>query len=785
MPAASSPSVWSNSRPRDGAGLALAMLLTGAAYLPGALGPRDLVYWDDTLYIRNNPQMEDLDGLRRIWFTFESDQYYPLTFSTFWLEVRLWGDWTTGFYLTNVALHLVNVALLYRLARTLGASPAAAFLAAALFGVHPLQVSSVAWVAQRKNTLSTALGLLSVLLLVRWLRGEAGDAGRRRWHFAAVACFAAAALSKTAVATLPISAMLAGRAARPTGDAEAPPAGSRRRELAVVIPMLAVAAVLSAITHMVETPGPAADLALESRVLVAAAAVWFYLAKLAWPADLQAIYPQWNRAATNAALWAALAGLVPLAALLVVAARRLGRTFSWGLLHFAVCLAPILGLVRFDYLRLTPVADHFLYLPLAGAFVSVSVAADRWVPRRGRAAAGAVALLVVAALAWVSAVQTEQWRNGEALWTRTLERNPDCAVAHNNLALLRARDEPGSPEVVEGFRRAVACDPAFTLARINLGQALERAGRVEEALAVFGEAAARDPRDATAQFNLGLALWRAGHRDEALACYRHAIQLRRDYFQAWTNLGTAFLELGQTGDAVKALQTARMLRPSDAATRIGLGQALLAAADLEQALVEFRAAQKLAPRLAAAPMNIGLTLLRRGDVRGALDALRAAVSVDPRDPAAVLNLGALLAQVGQLDAAEPCFRTALELDPRNPQIRANLGALLIQRGQFAAAIEHLTSALSLDPDYVNAVFHLGRAHAGLRQWSDAVDCFRRVTHAAPQDAEAHYQLGLALEQSGAAQDAAEAFEAAIRLQPERDEYRAARQRCASQPASAP
>ena len=181
--------------PRVAAGLLVGLAVV--AHLPGSGGT---FIWDDDAHVTESRAVVDPGGLPTIWFEPGSvPQNYPLTHSSFWLEYRLWGDNPTGYHAVNILLHVASVVVLWRLLAGLGVS--GAWLAAALFAVHPVHVESVAWISERKNVLSGLFALLSTVAWLSWWRAEPGTAGRRWWL--AVGFFAAALFSKTVTVTLP------------------------------------------------------------------------------------------------------------------------------------------------------------------------------------------------------------------------------------------------------------------------------------------------------------------------------------------------------------------------------------------------------------------------------------------------------------------------------------------------------------------------------------------------------------------------------------------------------
>jgi len=339
----------------------LILALAATAYAPALRG--DFV-WDDDDYVTDNPTLTNLDGLRRIWLEFgATPQYYPLVYTTFWIEYHIWQLHPFGYHLTNVLLHMVNALLLWAILRRLAVP--GAWLAAAIFAVHPVHVESVAWITERKNVLSGAFYLSSMLLYLRFAGiGPDRPSGRRRWAYFVLALllFACALLSKSVTCTLPAALVLL--------------LWWRRRRLRAsdLWPLIGwlVVGLLMALTtvwmerHHVGTRYIDWSLSPLDRCLIAGRAVWFYAAKLLWPAKLTFFYPRWH---IDAGLWWQY--LFPLAAVAVIAAlwwlrSRLGKGPLVAVLLFVGTLTPALGFVDVYPMRFSFVADHFQYLASAG-----------------------------------------------------------------------------------------------------------------------------------------------------------------------------------------------------------------------------------------------------------------------------------------------------------------------------------------------------------------------------------------------------------------------------------
>ncbi|HTS19314.1 MAG TPA: glycosyltransferase family 39 protein, partial [Verrucomicrobiae bacterium] len=390
-----------NSWARD---TGLVVLATLVVYLPLAHGG---FLWDDADYLANNPLVTGSGGLWKIWFSTEPKDYYPLTYTVWWLMWRVFGAQPTAYLTLNVLLHAANATLIWRVLRRLEVP--GAWFAAFWFAVHPVNVATVAWVSELKNLLATLFAALTVLWYLRF-----EDEKRRRWHAAAFMAFALALLSKTAVVMLPV--VLLGITCWRT-------AKLNWRAVRLVTPFAALSVVLGLMTiwfqHQRVLEGtPLRDIGLASRVTTAAWAFWFYLWKAVWPVGLMLIYPGWKAGAGSLIAWLPL-----LACAIVVALLWRGHGRWWirmcaaGVGYFAVMLLPVLGFIDQGFYVYSAVADHWQYPALPGLLAlcaALGTVALSGVPSIRRVAG--VALVVgLGCLSWQRAgvyeSGTELWRD--------------------------------------------------------------------------------------------------------------------------------------------------------------------------------------------------------------------------------------------------------------------------------------------------------------------------------------------------------------------------------------
>ena len=332
--------------------LALGVLVV-VCYLPAMLWGGFV--WDDIDFVKSEP-VRDVSGLWQIWFS-PSDiegegHYWPLVYTTFWLEHKLWGFDPTGYHIVNVLLHLTNTLLLWHLVRRLAVP--GAWVVAAVFAAHPLHVESVAWVIERKDVLS---GLFYLSAALAWMRFV--EQPRPRYYVGSLALYAAGLLSKSIVITLPVALLIWHwwQQGRVTST-----------DLLRLVPFFAVGLVLS---FYWSTGTTSFDYSLTERTLIASRALWFYAGNLLWPTNLAVIYPRWDVRVADPLAWGYLIAAVALVVALWCFRPRLGRGPLAGALFFAVTLSPILGFVDYGYMQYAFVADRFQYLAGIGVMAVV------------------------------------------------------------------------------------------------------------------------------------------------------------------------------------------------------------------------------------------------------------------------------------------------------------------------------------------------------------------------------------------------------------------------------
>ena len=795
-----SPPWWRTAAGRVALGAAMIVALVAAAYYPALWGT---FVWDDVIFAEE-PVIHAARGVWNIWFSpgdiRNEGHYWPIVYTTLWLEHKLWGLEPAGYHAVNIALHAGNALLVWRLMARL--SVPGAWLVAAVFAVHPLHVESVAWIIERKDLLSGAFYLGAVLA---WIRFR--ESARARPYALALALFVAAMLSKSVAMTLPAALAVwqwwrHGRVS--LGDWIA------------LAPFFAVGLGIALADYAFYASRESVDLGytIAERMQIAGRALWFYAGKLAWPADLAVIYPLWEVGAGRLAAWAFVAGAAALAAVLWFARLRLGRGPLAGALFYAVALAPMLGFVDYGYMQFSFVADRFQYLAGAGVIavlVGAAATGAARLPAPGRVAAWVAATGVVLALGVLTWRQAGVYRDEVTLFGHVVAHNPTARDAHQNLgsALLDAgRIEEG----IEASRIAAAQRPEMPGPLANIGRALIAQKRFEEAEAVLQRALELAPRNLAALQNLGEMQRRRGRIAQAEAAYRQALAVDDGYALAHAGLGHVLAQAGRheegLGHMSRALaartdpdlggklhiqmgRAARELGRLEAAARY-FGRAVVARPDSPEPLFELAVMRVIQGRAEEAEGYRRRALELGGDslmmlhtlaeslrkaqrLDEAIAVYRQALDEDPDFAPAYAGLGLGLHKAGRHAEAVAAMDRALALDPDLPVAASlhmysgdSLGAL----GQPRAAEERYERALAVDPRNGSALDRLAMSRFGTGRYAEALTLYRTLDQVNPGSATTHANLGATLYHLGRHGEALVEVERALALDPDHAPARA-------------
>jgi protein O-mannosyl-transferase len=650
----------------------LAQLLVAATVVAYLSVWRAGFIWDDDLHLTKNPCIIGPLGFKGIWTT-AAATYYPLVLSNFWVQHTLWGLNPLPYHLVNVAMHAACGILLWKVLRELQVK--GAWLGAALWALHPVQVESVAWITELKNTQSCFFYLLSIFFFLRWRKTNASRSDRpgKTWNYgAALFCAVLAVLSKSSTVMLPIVLGLCdwwmGRR-------------WRWRDAIKLVPFLFVSVLASGWTIWEQkfhsgAMGSTWTQTWPERLIIAGRDIWFYLGKLFWPHPLIFIYPRWTIDASQALnylpITAAVGGLI----LLWWNRNTRLRPIFFAAAYFIISLFPVLDFFDVYFFRYSFVGDHLQYLasigPLALFGAGITSILKFFEEQKRivfqRTATVAV-LLVLMVLTWS---QSAAYSDEETLWRRTLSSEPNSWMAQNNLGVILLTREQFH-EALDYFEQALQEKSNKAEVYNNIGNTLLQLGRIEESFSPLRKALELEPNRPDAQSNLGNALLRSGRLDESIAELQTALNVHPNYVFALTHLGTALLLKGRADESLTYLQKA----------------------------------VELDPNYLSARFNLANTLLQLGRGDEAISHLQKALATSPNDPGAQKNLAWILATSPNARIRDGGKAVALAeranrlTNGRNPIIGVTLAAAYAEAGQFSDAVKTAEAARQIASDSGN------------------------------------------------------------------------------------
>lgn len=659
--------------------------------------------WDDDAKLTANPLVQAKDGLRSIWVTTTGVDYMPLTYTSFWLEWRLWRMDPAGYHFFNVFLHALSCIALWRVLTNLNIS--GGWFAALLFAVHPVAVESVAWIAQRQNTLSMLFFLLSLWSYARYEKTK----GSALYVFSLLV-FASSLLSKPSAVMLPL--VLLGIAWGLRGKIGK---GDIFRALPFFV--LAIGAIVATIWFQNNRAlaGETINTGdVWTRVARAGWSVWFYLFKAVLPIKLSFVYPEFK--IDTQSVVAYLPSLLVILVFLVLWRFRKtwGKPFFLAFGYYVVMLLPVLGFIPLYFHKYSPVTDHWQYFSLPAVLALIAgwesrLAADQLRERAlsfgGLLARGFVGSILVGLCIALTLQLIPLYKNSERIWRDTLKKNPKSWLALNNLGLIL--EQRGEREAaLDLYRQSLQLKPDQSEARNNLGSFFFTDGKLDEAMAHFEAAAKYDDRLAVTQYNIALVLARRGKRDEAIAKYRETLRLNPDYPDAHNNLACLLVLNGQRDAAIGHFKEALRGRPEYVDAMSNLGSTLTESGKASEAIYYLSKAIDLNPDHLDAHFNLANALLATGKPGDALPHLQAVIRARPEMTMAIFKLGNALGRLGNNEGASRCYKLVLEREPESAEAHFQLSGIMTAQKNRKESMLHLREAVRLRPNWVEAINNL-------------------------------------------------------------------------------
>jgi len=652
--------------------------------------------WDDDSVLTGNPLIRG--PLHLLWFSTQPVDYFPVTYTSLWLEWRLWGANPLGYHITNIILHAASCALLWRLFVRLKFP--APWLPALLFAVHPVNVESVAWIAERKNVLA----MFFYVLTACWFVGFA-QTGSKRFYVLSVVAFLLSLLAKPAAVAWPVIAFAILWFA----------IISRHRSIAEIIkavaPFVVMSVVMSVVTIWFQTNRAIGSDVIHhttflTRIAAAGGAIWFYLWKAIVPYPVMFVYPRWNIVTHSLIAYAPALALVASAAI----CWKFRKTWRGPMLlafgYFVLLLLPVLGFVDVYFQRFSYVADHWQYFALPSVLVVFVWALAKLKVEK------IIGPILVVGLAYVSFTHARNFHDSETLWVDTLQKNPTCWMAMNNLAVIRQQSGQ-LQNAVDLSSKSLEIHPEQPEAHNNIGKILLDAGKLDDACNQFRAALQIQPLYSPAHFNLAAVYREQGKVAEAIAEYREAIHCTPDYTAAHNNLGCLLAINGNTDEAIAEMRRSIALEPNHADALSNLGSLLNDQHHPDQAVSFLQKAVMLNPRNSDCHLNLGNSLFSLNKISEAQSEYQTALRLNPSMFLAQYGLANCLLRFGKTDEASTLYKKVIDADPHHAESHYQLATILLSHKDRQGGVEHLREAIRLKPDWIVALNNLA--------WSLATD----------------------------------------------------------------
>jgi tetratricopeptide (TPR) repeat protein len=537
---------------------AIAMVLVILAVYTPAM--RAGFVWDDEVFVTENPLIEDPHGLYRLWFTTESTDYFPLTSSILWFEWRLFGKNATGYHIINILLHAANAVLVWQCLKSLKIP--AGWLAGLLFAVHPVNVVTVAWITEHKNTISMLFYLLSLILYMKFR-----DTGEQGCYWTAVILFLAALLSKTSVVMMPFVIL---------GIGWWQEKAIRRKDLLKALPFFGLSLLLGLVTIWFQYTNAIGEEIVRydgfiSRLAVAGRAIGFYFSKALFPFGLSFIYRRWELPENSMSSLFPTIVVILLLTFFWTNRKKWGRSLLFASGYFIVNLIPVLGFLDMYFMQFSLVADHWQYISIIGIMGLLAAGGDSLLKKCQvrypfRLLTGIAVATAFAGLSWQRA---HIFKNEEVLWRDTISKDNAAWMPHNNLGIL-LMNKGNYEAAVHHFSEAVRIKADYWSAWYNMGNAFLKWKKPDKAIASYSESLRLNPKNIAALNNLGYVLFQNGNVEEAIRYYSEALRIAPSYESAHRNLGDAMVKLGKLEEAIYHYSQVLKTNPSDAGIHYNL-----------------------------------------------------------------------------------------------------------------------------------------------------------------------------------------------------------------------
>jgi len=589
----------------------------------------DFINYDDNEYVTENIRVHKgvtFDSLTWAFTSSHSSNWHPLTWISHMIDCQLYGLNPMGHHLTSLLFHVANTLLLLLiLVRMTGTLWQSSF-AVALFALHPLHVESVAWVAERKDVLSTFFMMLAIWAYILYVKK-----GNIRRYLLVVLFFVLGLMSKPMLVTLPFILLLLdfwplGRFCHIHETRNVVTSQQTNERLGILrllwekVPFFALAVGSSVVTFIVQERSGAVTLleqySIQTRIINAFVAYTEYMLNMIWPVKLVVMYPH---PGNSLLLWKGVAAGLALVIITILVIRKARKIpyLAVGWLWYVVTLIPVIGIVQ---VGAQAMADRYTYITLIGLFIIIAWGANdllsKWLYRK--ICLGTLAAIILPVLIVLTWKQVQYWENGITLFKHTVKHTSNNVVIYNNLGIAY-KNSGKYKEAIEAYKQAIRINPDYAKAYSNLGVAYNESGKYKEAIEVCKKSIRINPDSAKAHFNLGVAYGELGKYKEAIEACKQALRIDPDYATAHSNLGVAYGVLGMYKESIEEFKQAVEIDPDDLLAHNNLGYAYLSSSMHKEAIDAYKQVVRIDPDYAKAHFGLGYAYLSLNDRGSAIE----------------------------------------------------------------------------------------------------------------------------------------------------------------------
>ncbi len=708
------------------------LVITLVVYLQ--VGNHDFINYDDGLYVTENHYVKKGVTHESIAWAFtatHSANWHPITWLSHMLDVSLYGMNSGNHHLINVLFHIANTMLLFLLFRRMTGNLFQCSFIAALFAIHPLHVESVAWVAERKDVLSTFFGMLTMGAYIRYVEKPG-----IKIYFSTLLLFVLGLMSKPMLVTLPFVLLLLDywplRRFGNTGDKlkneEFYARGNIKNIIIEKIPLFMLSTASCILTFSVQKIGGAVGslgaYPLDIRIANILISYIDYIGKMLWPFHLSVFYPLSN----DISIWKVINSIIILAIISTIAVRHIKQNpwFLIGWLWYLGTLVPVIGLVQ---VGLQAMADRYTYIPLIGIFVIIAWGIPELVVKlkykeTWQALAASVFFIFLMVISWL---QVRHWADSTTIFKNALDNTTGNYVAHNNLG--RALSDQGKiDEAIKHYKHALQIHPYPERPYTNLGAALFVQSRYNEAIKCYYDALRFAPDYFMAHNNLGIVFAAQGRFDEAVLHYSKALQLSPDFEEIYNNLGVAFAAQERFDDAINSFLLALKKNPTYSEAYNNLGLAVIRKGLIEKAVLYFQEALRLKPGYTEAQRNLNRALSDLKKIENAVSRMQDALKINPHgERRGDIKIEVLTQKKMALDKVINQYWKSLPTEKGFTQIAMD-DFIMVRavKKEYKAAFPIFKKILERWPDYADAYYHIACIYAMQNKIEESVEWLQKA-----------------------------------------------------------